>query len=298
LLSEEARNSSEKDVLSDLFAGNHPRGDVIFAGTHCGSSHHQGRPDLPSRQQGMLHVLQHGSMRVLFDGGKTVVLDRPGVVLFGCPVPHDIDTPERGAEVVCANLDFPDAGLGPAKLGLPEYLVLPFDEIPGLEAITGQLFSESQGAQPGHRTAINLLVDLLLLMVLRHCQAQNLVRPGILAALRDPRIARVVGELHQKPGENWSVERQAETAGMSRASFAARFRELLGTSPGDFLQTIRLDMAFGLLREGKRLQAVAGQVGYRSTTALARAIQQRHNMTPRELHADSSAENSARQSAI
>ncbi|MBO6804097.1 MAG: AraC family transcriptional regulator, partial [Thalassospira sp.] len=60
-MSEEARNSSEKDVLSDLFAGNHPRGDVIFAGTHCGSSHHQGRVDLPSQQQGMLHVLQSGT---------------------------------------------------------------------------------------------------------------------------------------------------------------------------------------------------------------------------------------------
>ncbi|NIY75213.1 AraC family transcriptional regulator [Thalassospira sp. HF15] len=297
-MSEEARNSSEKDVLSDLFAGNHPRGDVIFAGTHCGSSHHQGSTDLPAQQQGMLHVLQRGSMRVLFDGREQILLDRPGIVLFGSPLPHDIDTPERGSEVVCANLDFPDTGLSPAKLGLPEYLVLPFDEIPGLEAITGQLFSESQMTQPGQRTAINLLVDLLLLMVLRHCQAQNLVRPGILAAMRDPRIARVVGELHQKPGENWSVERQAETAGMSRASFAARFRDLLGTSPGDFLQTIRLDLAFGLLREGKRLQAVASQVGYRSTTALARAIQQRHKVSPRELHADSSGENSLLQTVV
>lgn len=298
MLSEEARNSSEKDVLSDLFAGNHPRGDVIFAGTHCGSSHHQGSPDLLAQQQGMLHVLQKGKMRVLFDGREQVLLDRPGIILFGSPLPHNIDTPERGSEVVCANLDFPDMGLGPAKLGLPDFLVLSFDEIPGLEAITGQLFSESQMIQPGQRTAINLLVDLLLLMVLRHCQAQNLVRPGILAALGDPRIARVVGELHQKPGEHWSVERQAETAGMSRASFAARFRDLLGTSPGDFLQTIRLDLAFGLLRDGKRLQAVASQVGYRSTTALARAIQQRHKVSPRELHADSSGENSLLQSEV
>jgi len=298
LLSEEARNLSEKDVLSDLFAGNHPRGDVFFAGTHCGSTHHQGRDDLPSQSQGMLHVLQKGTMRVLFDGREQIILERPGIVLFGSPLPHDIDTPEGGSEVVCANLDFPDTGLSPEKLGLPDYLVLPFDEIPGLETITGQLFLESHNIQPGQRTAINLLVDLLLLMVLRHCQAKNLVRPGILAAMRDPRIARVVGELHQKPGENWSVERQAEIAGMSRASFAARFRYLLGTSPGDFLQCIRLDLAFGLLREGKRLQVVAGQVGYRSTTALARAIQQRHKVSPRELHADSSAENGAFQSAV
>jgi AraC-like DNA-binding protein len=298
LLSEETRNSSEKDVLSDLFVGHHPRGDMIFAGTHCGSSHNQGRTDLPSQQQGMLHVLQHGTMRVLFDGRELGTLDRPGVVLFGSPLPHDIDTPDDGAEVVCANLHFPETGLGPAKLGLPEYLILPFDEIAGLEAITDQLFAESKGMHAGQRTAITLLVDLLLLMVLRHCQAKNLVRPGILAALRDPRIARVVGELHENPGDNWSIERQAETAGMSRASFAARFRDLLGTSPGDFLQTIRLDLAVGLLREGKRLQAVASQVGYRSTTALARALQQRHKVSPRELLADSTAENSAFQSAV
>lgn len=298
MLSEETRNSSERDVLSDLFAGNHPRGDVFFSGTLCGSSHHSRQEGQPARQQGMLHVVQSGALRVRLNDTEHAVLDRPGVILFGAPITHDVETPATGSQVVCANLLFPATGPTPARLGLPDYVVLPFDDIAGLEPITGQLFREAFDEHPGKRTAVNLLVDLLLLMVLRHCQANDLVRPGILAAMRDPRIARVVGKLHQTPGDNWSVERQAEISGMSRASFAARFRELLGTSPGDFLQTIRLDQALALLRDGKRLQVVAGQVGYRSSTALARAIQQRHNVSPRDLHQDFHADAKALSSVI
>lgn len=290
-MSEETRNSSERDILSDVFGSHYPRGDVFFSGVLCGNSDHKGRDDQPDDQQGMLHVLQSGSLRVLLKGREHVKLDRPGLILLGKPTPHEIETPESGSNLVCAHVQFPNPGPTPARLGIPECLVLPFDKVPGLEPITGQLFVEAFADQPGKRTAVNLLVDLLLLMVLRHCQTHNLVQPGILAAIRDPRIARVVGELHLNPGKNWSVESQAEIAGMSRASFAALFRDLIGTSPGDFLQSIRLDQAFAMLREGKSLQSVADQIGYRSTTALARAIQQKHNLSPRALQQDASAGN-------
>ncbi|WP_430473827.1 cupin domain-containing protein [Thalassospira lucentensis] len=290
-MSEQTRNSSERDILSEVFGSHYPRGDVFFSGVLCGTSHHKGRDDQPEEQQGMLHVLQSGSVRILLNGKEHVKLDRPGVVLLGKPIPHEIETPESGSNLVCAYLQFPNPGPTPARLGLPGCLVLPFDEVPGLEPVTGQLFLEAFAHQPGKRTAVNLLVDLLLLMLLRHCHDRKLVQPGILAAMRDQRIARVVGELHLNPGKNWSVESQAEIAGMSRASFAALFRDLLGTSPGDFLQSIRLEQAFAMLREGKNLQSVADLVGYRSTTALARAIQQKHNISPRALRQDSSAGN-------
>ncbi|MBX2832216.1 MAG: AraC family transcriptional regulator [Rhodospirillales bacterium] len=290
-MSEETRNSSERDILSDVFGSHYPRGDVFFSGVLCGNSDHAGRDDQPEDQQGMLHVLQSGSLRVLLNGREQVKLERPGLVLLGAPTPHEIETPESGANLICANLGFPSPGPTPARLGIPGCLALPFDQVPGLEPITGQLFSEAFAHQLGKRTAVNMLVDLLLLMVLRHCQAHNLVQPGILAALRDQRITRVVGELHQNPGRNWSIESQAEIAGMSRASFAALFRDLIGTSPGDFLQTIRLDRAFAMLRDGKNLQSVADQVGYRSTTALARAIEQKHNLSPRALRHEFSSKN-------
>lgn len=293
MLSKEARNSSERDVLSDIFGAHHPRGDVFFSGVLCGNSDHVGRGDVASDQQGMLHVLQSGSVRVLMNGKPHVVLDRPGVILLGKPTPHVLETPETGSSLVCAHLEFPNPGPSPAKLGVPDCLALAFDDIPGLEAITSQLFFEAGETQPGGKTAVNLLMDLLLLMVLRHCQAEGLVTPGILAALRDSRIARVVGELHRDPGRNWSVESQAEIAGMSRASFAALFRDLMGSSPGEYVQSIRLDQAFEMLRAGQNLQSVAGSVGYRSTTALARAIQLKHNVTPRQLQGDSGADSDA-----
>ncbi|AJD53970.1 Cupin [Thalassospira xiamenensis M-5 = DSM 17429] len=285
-MSEQTRNLSERDILSDVFGVNHPRGNAFFTGTLCGRSDHQGRDDKPLIQQGILHVLRSGSVRVFIDGRQTHFLDRPGLILFGKATRHEIETPKTGSGIVCANLLFHDAGPGPALLGIPDCLVLTFDEMPGLEMITGQLFNEAFEIQPGTRTAVNLLIDLLFLMVMRHCQKHGLMRAGILSALRDPRISRVVGALYNRPGHGWSVESQAELAGMSRAAFAQLFRDLLGISPGEFLQTIRLERAHALLQAGQRLQFVAGEVGYRSSTALARAILQKYGVSPRMLQGD------------
>ena len=71
----------------------------------------------------------------------------------------------------------------------------------------------------------------------------------------------------------WTVETLAETAGMSRSAFAARFKELLGQAPLEYVTEWRMQKAMKLLqRRDKKLIDVARLVGYESDAAFSKAF--------------------------
>jgi AraC-like DNA-binding protein len=75
----------------------------------------------------------------------------------------------------------------------------------------------------------------------------------------------------------------AVALGVSRASLARRFTELVGEPPMAFLTGWRLALAADLLREpDATLAAVARQVGYGSPFALSAAFKRVRGISPRE----------------
>jgi AraC-like DNA-binding protein len=71
----------------------------------------------------------------------------------------------------------------------------------------------------------------------------------------------------------WTVESLAEAAGMSRSAFAARFKELLGQTPLEYVTEWRMQKAIQLLeRRDKKLPEVARLVGYESDAAFSKAF--------------------------
>ncbi|MFM2041483.1 MAG: hypothetical protein RLY86_59 [Pseudomonadota bacterium] len=64
----------------------------------------------------------------------------------------------------------------------------------------------------------------------------------------------------------------ADLAGMSRSNFAGTFRQVIGVSPGEYLQGWRLSLARAGIAAGRPLKQVAREVGYASHTALSRAL--------------------------
>ncbi|RAG74075.1 AraC family transcriptional regulator, partial [Burkholderia multivorans] len=72
---------------------------------------------------------------------------------------------------------------------------------------------------------------------------------GWLRSLRDERIGRVIEAVHAHPGHEWSLERLARVAGMSRSSLSARFTELVGEAPIAYLTRWRMSIAESRLRE-------------------------------------------------
>ncbi|MCY1310502.1 RCS-specific HTH-type transcriptional activator RclR [compost metagenome] len=74
----------------------------------------------------------------------------------------------------------------------------------------------------------------------------------------------------------------ASAANMSRAAFAAHFREVTGQTPADYLVHWRVGLAQKLLRDGRPIPHVADAVGYESPSALARAFRRKTGASPRE----------------
>jgi AraC-like DNA-binding protein len=134
--------------------------------------------------------------------------------------------------------------------------------------------AEESVARAGYCGLSGRLVELILVGLIRAYALSEAARPpGWLRGLSDARIARALEGIHRDPAASWPVARMAQEAAMSRSAFAARFAELVGQSPGDYLGALRMHLARRLI-DGTDLQIgeVAARVGYRSERAFRAAF--------------------------
>jgi AraC-like DNA-binding protein len=146
------------------------------------------------------------------------------------------------------------------------------------------ILAESAGPGPGSGMLSARLAEILLIHALRaRVAAQepgDMHRPG-LCALADPAIGAALKLLHARPAEDWTVERLASEVAMSRSAFAARFAELVGVPPLQYLTQWRMTEAARRLRESEESVAqVAGQVGYANAAAFMKAFTRLHGVGP------------------
>jgi AraC-like DNA-binding protein len=127
------------------------------------------------------------------------------------------------------------------------------------------------------------LADVLVIEALRALSDDGDRRQtGWLGALSDPRLGRALRAIHSDIAAPWTVAALAAVAGMSRASFSAKFSEQVGTPPLAYLRAWRLTLAKTLLREdADPVDAVARRVGYTSQSAFAHAYRRAFGTTPR-----------------
>jgi AraC-like DNA-binding protein len=87
--------------------------------------------------------------------------------------------------------------------------------------------------------------------------------------------------LHADPAQPWTVARLAAATGVSRAAFARRFAERVGTPPMAYLTDWRIALAADLLREtDDTVGSVARKVGYADVFSLSTAFKRRRGTTP------------------
>ncbi|MCJ2058300.1 AraC family transcriptional regulator [Methylobacterium sp. J-048] len=143
-----------------------------------------------------------------------------------------------------------------------------------------QLAVELRQGAPGGALMADHLAQIMLLQVLRLWLASK--RPtGWLGALADPRLARALTALHAAPARRWTLAELAGRAGMSRTTFAERFRAVVGQPPLAYLAGWRMQLAADRLRRSDEgVASIAYSVGYESETAFRTAFSRRMLCTP------------------
>lgn len=172
----------------------------------------------------------------------------------------------------------------PLLRALPSLLCLKLDQHRSLafQSVLEMLALETESPGLGSEAVISRLFELLFVHAIRAYSAQaGGPTPGWLSAIADRHLARALEAMHRAPARDWTVELLAQTAGMSRSGFAARFKTVVGQSPLDYLTQWRIYCATRLLLKGNiALSEVARQVGYESVAAFNRVFRRETSMTP------------------
>lgn len=120
---------------------------------------------------------------------------------------------------------------------------------------------------------------ILLEYVLRQLEGEGL---NAISGVTDLQIRRVLQAIHGAPEQDWSLERLARHAGLSRSVLAERFKTLLGHTPMDYLARIRIAVATKLLQANQHsIQEIAYQSGYNSDAAFHKAFKRMTGLSPR-----------------
>jgi hypothetical protein len=100
---------------------------------------------------------------------------------------------------------------------------------------------ELRDPQPGGVLVAQQLAYMMLVRALRLQLAEDLTgRVGWLFALSDRQMSAAITCMHDEPAHDWTVEELGQRAGMTRSTFALRFKETVGVSPMEYLTRWRM----------------------------------------------------------
>ena len=92
-----------------------------------------------------------------------------------------------------------------------------------------RMMQELREPQPGGFLVAQHLAHMMLVQALRLHLAEGLKGGvGWLFALADKQMSAAINAMHDDPAHRWTLQELAERAGMSRSSFALKFKETVG----------------------------------------------------------------------
>jgi AraC-like DNA-binding protein len=134
--------------------------------------------------------------------------------------------------------------------------------------------------KPGGFLILQQLVYMVFVQALRlHLDESKGV--GWVFALSDRHVGAAITAIHREPARRWTVATLAVEAGMSRSGFAARFRQLVGDGPIEYLTRWRMLLAGRSLSRGEPIGSIARSLGYESESAFSTAFKRVMGSTPR-----------------
>jgi AraC-like DNA-binding protein len=267
-----------------------------------------------------LVALVRGHAWVMFDGAEPIRLDAGSVAITSGTDPYSVaDSPETKPQIIihpgqrCTTPDGFDLheamSLGVRSWGnsrtgstvmltgtyqfegevsrrllaaLPTRLALDAAALdsPLVEILASEIVRDA----PGQPAVLDRLLDLLLITTLRTWfNRPEANAPAWYRSHGDPIVGPAVRLLQHNPSHSWTIASLASEVGVSRATLARRFSEVMGEPPMTYLSSWRLTLAADLLKEpAATVTSVARALGYASPYALSTAFKRTRGISPME----------------
>ncbi len=289
------------DVLSDVLSSIHLGGGVYF---RCEMSAPWGMA-MPRTDVAEFHVivrgncwlriaeqqepiaLQGGDVVAFLHGGAHGLVDakdgeaRPAdEILKGQSIENFGPVKYGGggapASILCGYFEFDRNSQHPLVAALPPFIHLRgagISEFAWLQTALNFMIHETLAAKPGAEAVVSRLAGVLFVQMVRAYIEQVESPPAMLAAIADKQVGSALALMHKEPARSWTLDTLARSAGMSRSALAARFHQLVGETPMQYLTMWRMQLARKLLTESALgTAAVAERVGYQSEAAFGKAF--------------------------
>ena len=292
------------DPLSDVLELIGFKSSIYFQKNFCG----HWKMSIANTGFAQFHFIVRGNAFVESES-RTTQLTAGDLILFPKGATHAIcdhpDTPamrgqdviaamENGAEpfvdgppstrMVCGHFEYDLTHLHPFMRDLPACILIRASDLE-IESLMSTLLplivSETRSSPLGGRIVTEHLSQALFASILRVHFEQDATQIGFYAGLRNDRIILAIAAIHEPDGWKYSLEDLATIAGMSRSSFATKFKQHVGQTAGEYALTWRLLKARQVLQDGgKTVDQVAHEHGYGSASAFSRAFRDVLGMSP------------------
>lgn len=185
------------------------------------------------------------------------------------------------AVLVCGHFQIDDEASHPILERLPELIHVKASEgfdFAWLDAATRSISHEASAQKAGWEVVVDRVSEILFIQVLRAHRPDS---GSAILAFNDEQLMLALRAIHDAPESDFTLQSLAKAAGMSRTSFAVRFRDLMGLTPMAYVTRWRLQRArASLLLNQRSIAALAEEAGYHSEAAFSRAFQRLYGSPP------------------
>jgi AraC-like DNA-binding protein len=282
-------DAADRDrVLESVLGAYRMRVEITADVRYCGTWFDQE----PATRYGQFHLLTLGECWVSGPSVPSPVrLGEGDLIVFPAGVRHllsssqDAHLPEGDpgdTAMLCGELEFITGSSNPIFSALPPYFVVRSAESSAsFQQLATMLTETSRDRRWGRQLVQNKLADSLFTMAVCEYVRRAEHPRGLLAALTDVRLARALAAVHQRPGEDWTIQTMAQEAAMSRTTFADLFSSTVGMPPIQYLAHWRATEARRLLKDRRfSVARIAEMTGYRSEAAFRRFFKRIEGVGP------------------
>jgi AraC-like DNA-binding protein len=235
---------------------------------------------------GDLVILPRGDGHVVRDGPRSPVLWLDHILADTPPVEGRLQHGGGGpaSELLCGGFAVDLLMAQPLLEALPRVVHLRGSDGRAPEWLAGlmrMIAVEVATSSPGSEAVVTRLTDALLAQALRQALLEADASLVGASAVSDPEIARALRLVRERVDDHWTVPKMAAAVGLSRSTFAERFRAATGETPIQHLTRYRLGRAAEYLRTtNAAILEIARRTGYESEVSISKAFRREFGVSP------------------